>query len=64
MHNDDNMIGRLLTRRELVALFGASAVAAMAPSCLRASGASRRRVRGIAGLRRRAAADRRTVLCR
>ena len=30
MHNDDRMIGRLLTRRELVALFGASAVAAMA----------------------------------
>ena len=30
MHNDDSMIGRLLTRRELVALFGASAVAAMA----------------------------------
>jgi protocatechuate 3,4-dioxygenase beta subunit len=30
MHNDDNMIGRLLTRRELVALFGSSAVAAMA----------------------------------
>ena len=29
MHNDDSMIGRLLTRRELVALFGASAVAAM-----------------------------------
>ena len=29
MHNDDKMIGRLLTRRELVALFGASAVAAM-----------------------------------
>lgn len=30
MDNDDTMIGRLLTRRELVALFGASAVAAMA----------------------------------
>jgi protocatechuate 3,4-dioxygenase beta subunit len=30
MHNDDDMIGRLLTRRELVALFGSSAVAAMA----------------------------------
>jgi protocatechuate 3,4-dioxygenase beta subunit len=30
MHNDDGMIGRLLTRRELVALFGSSAVAAMA----------------------------------
>jgi len=30
MHNDDSMIGRLLTRRELVALFGSSAVAAMA----------------------------------
>jgi protocatechuate 3,4-dioxygenase beta subunit len=30
MHNDDRMIGRLLTRRELVALFGASAVAATA----------------------------------
>jgi protocatechuate 3,4-dioxygenase beta subunit len=30
MHNDDRMIGRLLTRRELVALFGSSAVAAMA----------------------------------
>jgi protocatechuate 3,4-dioxygenase beta subunit len=31
MHNDDGMVGRLLSRRELVALFGASAVAAMAP---------------------------------
>jgi protocatechuate 3,4-dioxygenase beta subunit len=30
MHNDDEMVGRLLSRRELVALFGASAVAAMA----------------------------------
>lgn len=30
MHNDDMPIGRLLSRRELVALFGASAVAAMA----------------------------------
>jgi protocatechuate 3,4-dioxygenase beta subunit len=30
MQNDDGMIGRLLTRRELVALFGSSAVAAMA----------------------------------
>jgi protocatechuate 3,4-dioxygenase beta subunit len=30
MHNDDKTIGRLLTRRELVALFGSSAVAAMA----------------------------------
>jgi protocatechuate 3,4-dioxygenase beta subunit len=30
MHNDDTPMGRLLTRRELVALFGASAVAAMA----------------------------------
>jgi protocatechuate 3,4-dioxygenase beta subunit len=30
MHNDDSMIGRLLTRRELVALFGSSAVVAMA----------------------------------
>jgi len=30
VHNDDWMIGRLLTRRELVALFGSSAVAAMA----------------------------------
>ena len=30
MHDDDRMIGRLLTRRELVALFGSSAVAAMA----------------------------------
>jgi protocatechuate 3,4-dioxygenase beta subunit len=30
MHNDDGMIGRLLSRRELVALFGSSAVAAMA----------------------------------
>ena len=29
MHNDDSPIGRLLTRRELVALFGASAVAAL-----------------------------------
>ena len=29
MHNDDEMVGRLLSRRELVALFGASAVAAM-----------------------------------
>ncbi len=29
MHNDDSSIGRLLTRRELVALFGASAVAAV-----------------------------------
>jgi protocatechuate 3,4-dioxygenase beta subunit len=29
MHNDDRPLGRLLTRRELVALFGASAVAAM-----------------------------------
>jgi protocatechuate 3,4-dioxygenase beta subunit len=32
MHNDDSPIGRLLTRRELVALFGASAAAAMANS--------------------------------
>ena len=30
MHNDDTMIGRLLTRREMVVLFGSSAVAAMA----------------------------------
>jgi protocatechuate 3,4-dioxygenase beta subunit len=30
MHNDDEMVGRLLSRRELVALFGVSAVAAMA----------------------------------
>jgi protocatechuate 3,4-dioxygenase beta subunit len=30
MHNDDSPIGRLLTRRELVALFGTSAVAGMA----------------------------------
>jgi protocatechuate 3,4-dioxygenase beta subunit len=30
MHNDDGMIGRLLTRRELVALCGSSAAAAMA----------------------------------
>ena len=30
MHNDDVMIGRLLTRRELVALLGAAGVAAMA----------------------------------
>ena len=30
MDNDDKTIGRLLTRRELVALFGSSAVAAMA----------------------------------
>jgi protocatechuate 3,4-dioxygenase beta subunit len=30
MHNDDEMVGRLLSRRELVALFGASAAAAMA----------------------------------
>lgn len=30
MQKDDGMIGRLLTRRELVALFGSSAVAAMA----------------------------------
>lgn len=30
MHRDDEMVGRLLNRRELVALFGASAVAAMA----------------------------------
>jgi len=29
MHNDDRMVGRLLTRRELVALFGTPAVAAM-----------------------------------
>ncbi|HEY7447141.1 MAG TPA: hypothetical protein VH702_03275 [Vicinamibacterales bacterium] len=28
MHNDDRPLGRLLTRRELAALFGASAVAA------------------------------------
>jgi protocatechuate 3,4-dioxygenase beta subunit len=39
MHADDRMIGRLLTRRELVALFGASAVAAMAH---RVSGQARR----------------------
>jgi protocatechuate 3,4-dioxygenase beta subunit len=39
MHADDRMIGRLLTRRELVALFGASAVAATAH---RASGQGRR----------------------
>ena len=63
MHNDDNMIGRLLTRREVVALFGASAVAAMAHR-VSGQGASRRRVRGIAGLRRRAAADRRTAFRR
>ena len=30
MHNDDVMVGRLLTRRELVALLGMSSVAAMA----------------------------------
>lgn len=30
MHNDDRPIGRFLTRREVVALFGASATAAMA----------------------------------
>jgi protocatechuate 3,4-dioxygenase beta subunit len=30
MHNDDRIVGRLLTRRELVALFGSSAVAATA----------------------------------
>jgi protocatechuate 3,4-dioxygenase beta subunit len=30
MHNDDATIGRLLTRREIVALFGSSAIAAMA----------------------------------
>lgn len=29
MHGDDGMVGRLLTRRELVALFGMSGVAAM-----------------------------------
>ena len=30
MHNDDAMVGRLLTRREIVALLGMSGVAAMA----------------------------------
>ena len=30
MNNDDVMVGRLLTRRELVALLGMSSVAAMA----------------------------------
>jgi len=30
MHNDDHPVGRLLTRRELVALFGATAAAAIA----------------------------------
>jgi protocatechuate 3,4-dioxygenase beta subunit len=39
VHNDDRMVGRLLTRRELVALFGSSAVAAMAH---RVSGRGRR----------------------
>ena len=47
MHNDDSMIGRLLTRRELVALFGASAVAAMAH---RVSGQAAQAGAGSAGL--------------
>ena len=47
MHNDDKMIGRLLTRRELVALFGASAVAAMAH---RVSGQAAQAGAGSAGL--------------
>ena len=47
MHNDDAMIGRLLTRRELVALFGASAVAAMAH---RVSGQAAQAGAGPAGL--------------
>ncbi len=47
MHNDDSMIGRLLTRRELVALFGASAVAAMAH---RVSGQAAQAGAGPAGL--------------
>ena len=47
MHNDDSMIGRLLTRRELVALFGSSAVAAMAH---RVSGQAAQAGAGSAGL--------------
>ena len=47
MHNDDSMIGRLLTRRELVALFGASAVAAMGH---RVSGQAAQAGAGSAGL--------------
>ena len=47
MHNDDAMIGRLLTRREVVALFGASAVAAMAH---RVSGQAAQAGAGSAGL--------------
>lgn len=42
MHNDDAMVGRLLTRRELVALLGMSGVAAIAdPLFGQAPGASR-----------------------
>jgi protocatechuate 3,4-dioxygenase beta subunit len=40
MHNDDATIGRLLTRRELVVLFGASGVAALAHKLSAQSGAT------------------------
>ncbi len=40
MHNDDAMVGRLLTRRELVALLGMSGVAAMTDPLFGQSGPS------------------------
>jgi len=45
MHNDDHPVGRLLTRRELVALFGATAAAAMTHRVAAQTGA-----RGAAGV--------------
>ena len=45
MQNDDEIVGRLLSRRELVALFGSSAVAALAHRLSAQSGAP---VRGAA----------------
>lgn len=40
MHNDDGIVGRLLSRRELVALFGSSAVAALTHRLAAQSGTS------------------------
>lgn len=38
MHNDDDMVGRLLTRRELVALLGMSGIAALGEPLIAAQG--------------------------
>jgi protocatechuate 3,4-dioxygenase beta subunit len=44
MHNDDRFVGRLLNRREALALFGASATASLAPRVLAQTSAADPRV--------------------